>query len=321
MSATFKEDAKREMLSVLPTSECCIKSFLSAITKVDGTLEGTGRKQVLCVALDSLDSAEQVTKLFKRLYPTEFGITEHKQKIAGVDRCVYKIIIPHGYVEQALSDFELIRIGDDGLPNFTRGLPQQLLRKECCMRAYFKGLFLACGSVYAPDNSGSESKKGYHFELKFADEEFADSAVELLTDLRINPHMSDRAGSKLLYVKDKDEIVRILCTLELADSATKMQNIINERETANVLNRAIICETANMDKTFSASSRQVLAIARIKDRGEYEKLPLALRETADARATYSEASMQELADILGVTKSCLHHRLTKLENIASALDD
>ena len=321
MGATFKEDAKRELLSVLPTGDCCIKAFLSAVTKVDGTIEGTGRKQTICIALDSLEAAEQVAKLLKKLYPTEFGISEHKLKIAGVDRCVYKITVPHGYVEQALEDFELIRFGDDGLPNFMRGLPQQLLRKDCCMRAYFKGLFLACGSVYAPDNSGSESKAGYHFELKFADEEFADAAVELLTDLRINPRMSDRAGSKLLYVKDKDEIVRILCTLELADSATKMQNIINERETANLLNRAIICETANMDKTFSASSRHVLAIAKIKDRGEYEKLPAALKVTADARATYSEASMQELADILGVTKSCLHHRLTKLENIASSLDE
>ncbi|MCM1306849.1 MAG: DNA-binding protein WhiA [Bacteroides sp.] len=320
MSATFKEDAKRELLSVLPTDECCIKSFLSALTKANGAIEGTGRKQVICISLDALDAAEQTAKLLKKLYPTDFGISEHKHRVAGADRRVYKIVIPHGYAEQALDDFELMRVDGDGLLNFTRGLPQQLLRKECCLRAYFKGLFLACGSVYAPDNSGSESKKGYHFELKFADEEFANSAVELLTDLRINPRMSDRAGNKLLYVKDKDEIVRILCILELGDSATKMQNIINERETANVLNRSIICETANMDKTFSASSRQVLAIARIRDRGEYEKLSAALKETADARATYSEASMQELADILGVTKSCLHHRLSKLESIASALE-
>lgn len=321
MGATFKENAKRELLGILPSGECCIKSFLSALTKADGTLEGTGRKQVLCVALDSLEAAEQVSKLFRALYPTEIGIAECRQRIAGADRRIYRLIIPHGFTEQALEDFELIRLGDDGLPNFTRGLPERLLRKSCCMQAYFQGLFLACGSVYAPDNAGSESRKGYHFELKFADEEFANSAMELLTDMRINPRMSDRAGSKLLYIKDKDEIVRILCALGLADSAKKMRDIINERETANSLNRAIICETANMDKTFSASSRHMIAIARIKDRGEYDSLPNALKETADARATYSEASMQELADILGVSKSCLHHRLDKLESIASALTD
>ena len=63
----------------------------------------------------------------------------------------------------------------------------------------------------------------------------------------------------------------------------------------------------------------MIAIARIKDRGEYDKLSKVLRETADARAEYSEASMQELADILGVSKSCLHHRLDKLEAISSEL--
>ena len=319
MEATFKENAKRELLGILPSSECCIKSFLSALTKADGTLEGTGRRQTLCVSLYSLDAAELVSRLFKALYPTEIGIAECRQRIAGVDRRVYRLIIPHGFTEQALEDFELIRLGEDGLPNFTRGLPERLLRKGCCMQAYFQGLFLACGSVYAPESSGAESRQGYHFELKFSDEEFANSAMELLTDMRINTRMSDRSGNKLLYVKDKDEIVRILCALGLADSAKRMRDIINERETANSLNRAIICETANMDKTFSAASRQMIAIARIKDRGEYDKLPKALKETADARAEYSEASMQELADILGVSKSCLYHRLDKLEAISSEL--
>lgn len=316
MAVTFKEFAKSELLSVLPSNVCCVKSFLSALTKVSGTLEGTGRRQVLCIALDSLDYAEQISKLLKILYPTEFGVSEHRQTIAGAERRIYKVIVPHGFAEQALQDFELIRIGEDGLPNFTRGLPQQLMRKSCCMHAYFQGLFLACGSVYAPDGEG---KNGYHFELKFADEAFADNVRELLTDMRINPHMSDRAGSKLLYVKDKDEIVRILCTLGLGESASRMQTIIDERETANLLNRSVICETANMDKIFSAASRQVIAIAKLIDRGEYEKLSPALKQTADARAKYSEASMQELADMLGVSKSCLHHRLTKLEEIADAL--
>ena len=320
MGGTFKEFAKRELLGVLSDSECCIKAFLSAVAKADGTLEGTGRKQVLCLMLDSLDGAEKTADLLKILYPTEFCISEHLQRIAGADRRIYKVTVPHGFAEQALRDFELIREDGDGLINFTRGLPLQLLRKECCMLAYFQGLFLACGSVYAPKSVAGDRSGGYHFELKFADKEFANSAEELLTDLRINPRMSDRAGSKLLYVKDKDEIVRILCILGLADSATRMQNIINERETANSLNRTIICETANMDKTFSASSRQMIAIAKLKDRGEYDKLPIALKDTADARATYSEASMQELADILGVSKSCLHHRLSKLEDMANTLN-
>lgn len=318
MAETFKEYAKRELLLTLPKQECCIKAFLSAVSKSAGTLEGTGRRQTLCLSLDSFEAAEGVATLLRTLYPADLAIAEHLQRIAGAERRVYKVALPHGFAETALKDFELISEDGEGLYNFTRGLPLQLLRKSCCMRAYFQGLFLACGSVYAPSGAQSD-RQGYHFELKFSDEDFADFACELLTDLHINPHRSTRSGSRLLYVKDKDEIVRVLCTLGLASSASRMQTVIDERETANSLNRAIICETANMDKTFSAASRQMIAIAKLRDRGEYDKLSPALKETADARATYSEASMQELADILGVSKSCLHHRLSKLEDMASAL--
>ena len=320
MAATFKEFARNELISVLPSQVCCVKAFLSAVAKASGTIEGTGRKQTLCLALDCEQAAQKTADLLRTLNPAEFCVSEHRMKIAGAERRAYKATVPHGFTSHALQDFELMRTNGEGLLDFVRGTPQQLLRKECCMRAYFKGLFLACGSVYAPDTVGEEKKQGYHFELKIADEEFASSVMELLSDLRINTRMSERNGYKLLYVKDKDEIVRILCTLELSDAATRMQSIIDERETANLLNRTVICETANMDKIFAASSRQMIAIARLKDRGEYEKLPSALKETADARARYSEASMQELADILGVTKSCLHHRLAKLENLADALE-
>ncbi|MDE6303010.1 MAG: DNA-binding protein WhiA, partial [Clostridia bacterium] len=206
MAATFKEEARRELLSVLPKSECCIKAFLSAVCKVSGTIEGTGRRQVLCAALDSEECAEAVAALFKTLYPAEFTVTEHQMRIAGADRRVYKVTVPHGFTASALEDLEIMSVNGGGLWDFVRGIPQQILRKQCCMQAYFKGLYLACGSVYAPSPSDVEDKKGgYHFELKLADEEFASSVMELLSDLRINTKMSDRGGSKLLYVKDKDD--------------------------------------------------------------------------------------------------------------------
>lgn len=319
MGMTFKEETRRELLSALPDKRCCVLAFLSALSKNCGVLEGTGRRQTLALQLDTPLAAEKITELLKTVYPAEFVLSEPSKSQASFDRegRSYKVTIPQGFARQALIDFELMSVNSEGLLNFTRGLPQQLLRKECCMTAYLKGLYLGCGSAYIPAAGEKEGRKqGYHFELQLSDEEYADGVMELLSDLRIKSRMSDRNGGKLIYVKDKDEILNILCTLGLLDSAKHLQTVIDERETANELNRAIICETANMDKTFAASSRLMLAIARLKNRDEYEKLPVALRETAEARTQYPEASMQELADILGVTKSCLHHRLKKIEQLA-----
>ncbi len=321
MATTFKEATKRELLTALPDRPCCERAFLSAVAKAAGSIEGTGRRQTLCVRLDSLDAAEAVARMFKDLYPVEPCVAEHVvQPDTGAERIIYTVSLQQGFARQVLEDFELVCVNGEGLYSFNRRIPQQLLRKECCMRAYFQGLYLVCGSMYAPaQNDGGKPSQGYHFELQVADDEFADSIMELLSDLRINTKISERGSLKLVYAKDRDELVHILCTLSLADSALKLRDIINERDTANLLNRAVICETANMDKIFAAASRLVLAIAKLKDRGEYDALPVSLKETAEARTKYPEASMQELADVLQVTKSCLHHRLKKIETLADSL--
>lgn len=322
MATTFKEATKRELLTVLPGRPCCVRAFLSAVAKAAGSLEGAGRRQTLCIQLDSLEAAEAVAGMLKTLYPVEPCVAKHiLQPDTGAERTIYTVSLQQGFARQVLEDFELVAVTDEGLYNFNRRIPQQLLRKECCMQAYFQGLYLVCGSVYVPEQSeDGKNSQGYHFELQVTDGEFADSIMELLSDLRINTKISERGSLKLVYAKDRDEIVRILCVLSLADSATRLRDIINERDTANLLNRAVICETANMDKIFAAASRLVLAIARLKDRGEYDALPSALKETAEARTRYPEASMQELADILQVSKSCLHHRLKKIEAFAEELD-
>ena len=53
----------------------------------------------------------------------------------------------------------------------------------------------------------------------------------------------------------------------------------------------------------------------------FEELSPALKDTAQARMDHPESSLQDLADELGVTKSCLNHRLRKLVEIADELSD
>ena len=78
----------------------------------------------------------------------------------------------------------------------------------------------------------------------------------------------------------------------------------------------IICETANLDKTFAAASKHLLAIGELKNRDIFDSLPTQLKQTAEARAEHPEATLNELAEILGVSKSCLNHRLRKIVELA-----
>lgn len=314
MQKSFKDSAREELLGVLPKKREEIVAFLSALAKSCGSIEIAKKRYNLCFWLADYDEGLKVVELLKTLYPADFELSLDKTK-TGAEAC--SVQVPSGFSKQAIEDFGLMKINADEYLAFVEGIPQDVVTTIATKVAYFKGLFLGCGSVYVPSTSDQNEKRdGYHFELQLDDDLFADDVTELLSDLRINTRMSDRGEHELVYVKDKDEIVKVLATLDLADCVLKLRSIIDERETANSLNRVIICETANLDKTFTAASKHLLAIGELRNKDMFDSLPVQLKETADARADHPEASLSELAEILGVSKSCLNHRLRKIVELA-----
>ena len=302
MQKSFKDSAREELLGVLPKKREEIVAFLSALAKSCGSIEIAKKRYNLCFWLADYDEGLKVVELLKTLYPAEFELSLDKTK-TGAEAC--SVQVPSGFSKQAIEDFGLMKINVDEYLAFVEGIPQDVVTTIATKVAYFKGLFLGCGSVYVPSTSDqSEKRDGYHFELQLDDDLFADDVMELLSDLRINTRMSDRGEHKLVYVKDKDEIVKALATLDLADCVLKLRSIIDERE------------TANLDKTFTAASKHLLAIGELRNKDMFDSLPAQLKETADARADHPEASLSELAEILGVSKSCLNHRLRKIVELA-----
>ena len=89
----------------------------------------------------------------------------------------------------------------------------------------------------------------------------------------------------------------------------------------NKVNRLVNCETANLQKTVDASFRQVENIKLIARVNGLESLSSTLREAAEVRLNYPEATLQELVERLDGTvgKSGMNHRLRKLEQIAQTL--
>ena len=172
-----------------------------------------------------------------------------------------------------------------------------------------------------PSTGDEEKKDGYHFEFRLEDEETALSVNGLLASLGVSAKINERGNMWLVYVKDKEEIVKILSLLGLGECVMALRRIIDERETANALNRAVICETANLDKTYVAASKHLLAIGIIEDSVGLETLPPALQETARTRMEFQQASYEEMAEILGVSKSCLNHRLRKLVEMAEEIQN
>ncbi|MBR4800436.1 MAG: DNA-binding protein WhiA [Clostridia bacterium] len=323
MSETFRTEVQNEIVDSLPKDRDSLVAFLSGLTKATGTIEIANKRMNLCLQLDGFDEGMKIVEAFKELYPTEFELSLSTAKSgAKAGKQICSLQVPYGFSKQILADFGLMTLDGEDLSGFIEGVPFELLKKEECKRAFLAGLFLGCGSVYVPSLAGDEEKRdGYHLELQFDDENYAEDVVKLFDFFALSAKTSDRGDHKLVYFKDKDEIAKVLVLFGLSECVLKLQTIINERETANSLNRAIICETANMDKTFAAASKHLLAIGKIYNFGLFEALTPALKETAQARMDNPESSLQDLADALGVSKSCLNHRLRKLVEISEELPD
>lgn len=312
----FREIAIRELTSSpVPTGKSAC-AFISAVAKNAGYIHINGKRKNFVISVDGYGEALYLVSVLKELYPSEFEISADEIKSGSKKgERAFTVAVQSGYVTQLLQD---TRIADENLLDGVEvEVPEEFARDYTLGKAYLKGLFLACGGVYVPSISDSDEKKdGYHFEYRCEDEDCAKSVVLLLAGYGVQAKINERGAMYLVYVKDKESVAKMLGVLDLYDCQSRLNKIIEERETANALNRAVICETANLDKTYEAANKQLLAIGIIEERDGLNSLSPVLYETAQARLEYQKATLQELADILGVTKSCLNHRLRKLVEIA-----
>lgn len=186
-----------------------------------------------------------------------------------------------------------------------------LLQLSCCKRAYLRGAFLAIGSV-------SDPEKSYHLEFVCQMEEDADNILGLLRNFEIESHVFKRKSTYVVYIKDGSQIAETLNVLEAHVALMEFENMRILKEMRNSVNRKVNCETANINKTVLAAQKQIDEINFLMSSQEYEGLPDNLKEIAELRIEYPEASLTELGELCNpkVGKSGVNHRLRKLGEIA-----
>ncbi|MBQ8431766.1 MAG: DNA-binding protein WhiA [Clostridia bacterium] len=177
---------------------------------------------------------------------------------------------------------------------------------EGCRSAFLRGLFLATGTVNDPH-------KAFHLEI-LGSENAVPLLEEFLTLCGYPPRKIRRPKGIGLYYKDSATVEELLT---LMGAQTVIFEIINsriEREIRNNENRATNCVAKNIEKTISASSRQMDAINLLMERGKLEKLPENVRTTAMIRYRNPDATLDELARLHEppISKSGLNHRLQRI---------
>ena len=309
----FTSDVKKELMK-LPCGKEESRAALSAYFSACGVFaeSGTGDPEFFLVS-ETERVAEFFTGLFYNLFGERLIVSRAvKDRLSGRSRLILEC--PRG-AKDALETLELYKPG----AGFTVGVPQVFKENDVARRAYICGAFLGGGSITLPADG---KKTGYHLEIAFPAEEDGESAVAEefaalaeADDLLLK--CVKRGGETVAYMKSKEAISDFLSVLGAENALKKFGAFCEEREKNNNLNRAANCSSFNADKTATAAVKQVLAIEKIVAAGADTTLAAPLKKLIALRLARPELSLQELADELGVSKSCLSHRMRKLTEIAA----
>jgi DNA-binding protein WhiA len=129
---------------------------------------------------------------------------------------------------------------------------------------------------------------------------------------------SVRKGSYVLYVKDSGVIEDVITYMGASRFTLELMDIKIIKDLRNNINRKTNCETANIEKTITASAAQIRDIKYLKKTLGLALLPEELKEIALLRLKYPESSLSELGQMLKppLSRSGVSHRLRRLSAMA-----
>lgn len=308
--SSFATDVKNELARLMYEESCCKTAELAALLRMGAVMTLGGQRSIgLNFTTENAAVARKVLTLLKDCgnVKTEVRVSRSQRLKKNNSYCIR--VAPSLQVKELLE-----RLGLMHGESLNVGSDSAILRKQCCRRAYLRGAFLGGGSVNRPEGS-------YHLELVTGSQTFAELLLSLCHRFQLSAGLTDRKNDYIVYSKESDAIMDFLGLMGAEDALTAFEIARNVKEVRNQVNRLVNCETANLQKTVNAAVRQTERIHLIAEKIGLSGLPDSLKLTAQARLENPDASLQELAQMMGVGKSGMNHRLRKLEKIALELTE
>lgn len=214
------------------------------------------------------------------------------------------------YLEDGKQLRELLKAENDDLTV----TPPVILEQDCCRRSYLRGFFLASGSVSDPNRS-------YHFEIVCRNQRQASEVKEMIADYDCDPHIVERKGHSVVYLKEGEQIVTMLGLLGAPKALMAFENARILKEMRENVNRQVNCETSNIRKSVSAAVRQIEDIRLLQESGHFSEMSESLQEAARLRLENPDTPLYELGQKCSppVGKSGINHRLRKIGQMADII--
>jgi len=306
---SFTSDVKKEISNV-EWKDCCKKALLSAFLQNSATLNFTSEGMDIRAQSENVSTAKYIYKLVKELYQVEIQLSIIK-KMKLKKNNIYVIRINNKAME-ILKDLEII--GEHGLNDYPS---KKIVHKDCCVRAYLAGAFLASGSVNSP------IKSNYHLEIVCSNMARAKYIMRQMNKFHLQAKHIKRRNQEVVYIKASDKISDFLKCVGASVSLFEFEDTRIQRDFMNSLTRLDNCELANEMKSIKAAQKQLEDIDRIENFVGLDSLSSNLYKVALLRKEHPEANLNELCASYEqqyqevISKSGIRHRLNKIRDIAN----
>ena len=290
---SFSSDAKAELCRQDIVHKCCAQAESYGILLYANRFDHREAR----IVTESPDLAARLPLLFKRA----FHITFDRLPEGESGKRVFAITAPDK-LSQLWSAF-----GYDPDTAVAHHINFAVLEEDHCRTAFFRGAFLAGGSVTDPS-------KSYHLELTTSHRSVDRELLTLLREAGFDPKSAERGGIYMAYFKQSEAVADFLTAVGAPLAAMELMNAKAEKDLRGGVNRRVNCDAHNLDKAVDAAQAQLEVIRRLSERMDLDALPPKLAETARLRLDHPDLNLSELAALCRppITKSSLSHRLKKL---------
>lgn len=305
---SYAADVKKE-LTVLEVHREHARAELAALIRMNGAVSFVQKQLVLNVQTENAAIARRIYSLLRDHYQVKSELLVRK-KMKLKKNNMYIVRLKQDALE-VLSDLEIM----DGLM-FTSHISPLIMGNDQKMRSYLRGAFLAGGSVNNPETSR------YHLEIYSVYEEHSLDLCEMLNYFGLNGRVLERRNGYIVYLKGAEKIADFLTLIGATGSMLRFEDVRIVRDMRNSVNRLVNCETANLNKTIDAATKQIQNIEMIEATVGLESLPTKLQEIAELRLEHPDISLKELGEMLPsgpISKSGINHRVRKINEFADKI--
>ena len=302
---SFSSRVKQELTEKENEARHCNIAELSAILSCCGYFFKICGTIVLKIQSDNIFSCKKAERLIQKL----FNITP---PVSVSNKGGYTMFIGSESEARRILSASGLYSEYNGLALINKNIPPLIVSGSCCKRAYLRGAFVAAGSISNPE-------KTYHAEFIIESETIIAQLVTIINSFSLKLFL--RNGSKVIYLKDSEQITDLLNVMEAHQSLLELANIRVVKDVRNDINRRVNFEAANLNKTISASLKQLDDIRYIKAQKGLSYLNDCLFEAAHLRLSHPDLSLKEIGEMLNppVSKSGANHRFRKINEIAELI--